>query len=138
MPGKTLEDAYLLDMPEVLEYETDVEALFDEFVGLREDVLKALENARNEKIIGKSLNAKLVLYPKGKVADLIEKLDVNLAQVFIVSQLVVMKDGFGTYKGTDVSIDVLPAEGHTCARCWQVVPEVNEDGICPRCEEVLK
>ncbi|HOO43848.1 MAG TPA: hypothetical protein PKU69_02145, partial [Bacillota bacterium] len=73
-----------------------------------------------------------------KVADLLEKINVNLAQIFIVSKLDIVKEGFGKYKGVDVSIDVLEAPGHTCSRCWQVVPEVNEDGICPRCEEVVK
>jgi len=131
-------DAYLLEMPSVEKLDTSVEPLYDEFMSLREDVLKALENARNEKVIGKSLNAHLKLYPKGKVSDLIEKLKVNLAQIFIVSKIEILKDGFGKYKGTDVSIDVLEAPGVTCERCWQVVPDVNESGLCPRCEEVLR
>jgi isoleucyl-tRNA synthetase len=137
-PGKKVQDAYLLDMPVIEEYDTDIESVFKEFMGLREDVLKALENARNEKIIGKSLNAHVILYPKGKIAELLEKINVNLAQIFIVSKLDIKKDGFGKYKGTDVSIDVLEAPGHICARCWQVVPEVDEEGICPRCKAVLE
>ena len=138
MNHQEVKDVYLLDMPKVLDLDKTVEPLFDEFMTLREDVLKALENARNEKVIGKSLNAKLVLYPKGKTLELLDKLGVNLAQVFIVSSIEIKKDGFGTYKGNDVSIDVLKAEGITCDRCWQVVPAVNEDGICPRCADVVK
>lgn len=80
----------------------------------------------------------MVLYPKGKVANLLEKINVNLAQIFIVSKLDIKTEGFGKYKGNDVSIDVYVAEGFTCNRCWQVVPEVNEEGICPRCQEVIK
>ncbi len=133
-----VEDPYLLDMPEVEEYDEAIEPLYDEFMSLREDVLKALENARNEKVIGKSLNAHLILYPKGKVAELLDKLNVNLAQIFIVSKLDVLNEGFGKYKGTDVSIDVFEAPGITCDRCWQVVPEVDEDGLCPRCHDVLE
>ncbi|MBN2540556.1 MAG: isoleucine--tRNA ligase [Bacilli bacterium] len=138
IPTATEKDAYLLDMPKVEVLDTKLETMYDDFQTLREDVLKALEDARNEKIIGKSLNAHLILYPKGKVADLLESLHVNLAQIFIVSKLDVLKDGFGKYKGNDVSIDVHEAPGVTCDRCWQVVPETNEDGICPRCAEVLK
>ncbi len=138
LPGKKAKDVYLLDMPQVEEMDNEIEDLYDEFMGLREDVLKALENARNEKIIGKSLNAKLLIYPKGKVEAMLKKVKVNLAQIFIVSQIEVMDEGFGTYKGDDVSIDVLPAEGKTCDRCWQIVEEVNEDGVCPRCAEVIK
>ena len=138
VPNKTEADAYLLDMPIVERYDTDSESVFKEFMGLREDVLKALENARAEKVIGKSLNAHVILYPKSKIADLLEKINVNLAQIFIVSRLDIEKDGFGKYKGTDVSIDVLEAPGHICARCWQVVPDVNEEEICPRCQAVLE
>ncbi len=137
MPNKEAKDIYLLDMPEVEDLDNSVEDGFDEFMDLREDVLKALENARNEKIIGKSLNAKVILYPKPRIENLLEKLDLNLAQVFIVSELEISKEGFGAYKGQDVTIDVVKAEGHTCERCWQVVKEVNEDGICERCENVI-
>ncbi|HOO44548.1 MAG TPA: class I tRNA ligase family protein, partial [Bacillota bacterium] len=70
MTGELVKDPYLLDMPAVEDLDTEVEDLYDEFQALREDVLKALENARNEKVIGKSLNAYLKVYPKGKVADL--------------------------------------------------------------------
>ncbi len=138
IPNVTKKDVYLLDMPKIEEYDIELEKLYDQFMDLREDVLKALEDARKEKIIGKSLKAHIVLYPKGKVAEMLQKINVNLAQIFIVSKLEVKTDGFGKYKGNNVSIDVYTAEGYTCNRCWQVVPEVNEDGICPRCQEVIK
>jgi len=79
----------------------------------------------------------LVVFPKPKIENLLQKMNVNFAQLFIVSKFEIAKDGFGAYKGQDVSIDVLKALGHTCERCWQVVPEVNVDGICPRCENVI-
>ena len=44
---------------------------YEQFMLLRDDVLKALENARNEKIIGKSLNAHLIINPVLKVGKLI-------------------------------------------------------------------
>jgi isoleucyl-tRNA synthetase len=124
-------------MPKVKDLAFENLDLMEDFMDLREDVLKALENARNEKVIGKSLNAHLKLYPKAKVQNLLEKLNIPLAQAFIVSKLEVLTSGFGKYKGTDISIDVLSAEGHVCDRCWQVVEEVNEDGICERCENVI-
>mgnify|MGYP001160727526 CR=1 FL=1 len=137
VPDRKALDVYLLDMPKVESLDTTVEADFDEFLDLREDVLKALENARNEKVIGKSLNAHVIIYPKAKIENLLNRINVNLAQVFIVSKFDISKDGFGAYKGTDVSIDVLAAEGHTCERCWQVVDTVDEDGLCNRCVEVI-
>lgn len=132
-----LDDVYLLDMPKVENLSFENEILMNDFLLLREDVLKALENARNDKIIGKSLKAHIKLYPKDKVKELFDKLNINFKQAFIVSKLEVLDSGFGAYKGTDISIDVLPAEGTTCDRCWQVVDEVNDEGICTRCEEVV-
>jgi isoleucyl-tRNA synthetase len=135
---KHVDDAYLLDMPKVENYAFEHLELMEDFMDLREDVMKALENARSEKVIGKSLNAHLKLYPKPKVQTLLEKLDVNLAQAFIVSKLDILTNGFGKYKGNDISIDVLPAEGVTCDRCWQIVDDVNEGGICERCQTVIE
>jgi isoleucyl-tRNA synthetase len=135
---KHVDDAYLLDMPKVENYAFEHLELMEDFMDLREDVMKALENARSEKVIGKSLNAHLKLYPKPKVQTLLEKLDVNLAQAFIVSKLDILTNGFGKYKGNDISIDVLPAEGVTCDRCWQIVDHVNEGGICERCQTVIE
>lgn len=132
------DDVYLLDMPKVKDLDFDRMDLMEDFMDLREDVLKALENARNEKVIGKSLNAHLKLYPKPKVQALLEKLNIPLAQAFIVSKLDILSTGFGKFKGKDISIDVLAAEGIVCDRCWQVVDDVNEDGICQRCASVIE
>ncbi|HRY78453.1 MAG TPA: isoleucine--tRNA ligase, partial [Candidatus Izemoplasmatales bacterium] len=131
------EDVYLLDMPAVRYENAELEARYDRFLSFRETVLKALEEARAAKVIGKSFNAKLVLYPKGETVDLLDRCQINLQQVFIVSQLEIRKDGYGAFKGDDVSIDVLPAEGIVCDRCWQVVGHVDEDGLCDRCRSVL-
>lgn len=136
-PHREEADAYLLEMPEPRFIDPDLEDRYDRFLVFRETVLKALEEARAAKVIGKSFNARLVLYPKGRVEDLLSKLDCNLRQVFIVSQLEIRREGFGSFRGEEVTIDVLPAEGTACARCWQVVDQVDEDGLCDRCRSVL-
>lgn len=138
VPNHKEVDIYLTEMPTVEKIDTELESVFDEFLEFREDVLKALENARNEKIIGKSLNAHVIVYPKPKIENLLNKLSINLSQIFIVSKFEVMKDGFGAYKGQDVTIDVLKASGHTCERCWQIVEEVDGAGLCDRCVSVLE
>ncbi len=135
--SKDKEDVYLLDMPKVIDYPGVLEKKYDKFMELREDVLKALELARNDKIIGKSLNAKLTLYPKGKYDSLLDTLKVNLAQVFIVSKVEIKKEGFGSFKTDDMSIDVTFAEGTTCARCWTIVETVDDDMLCPRCHNIV-
>ncbi|OHE41575.1 MAG: isoleucine--tRNA ligase [Tenericutes bacterium GWF2_57_13] len=138
LPHHDALDVALLRMPAVEAWDEALEANYDEFMTLRETVLKALEEARAAKIIGKSLNAGVTLYPKGKVADLLERLDVDLASVFIVSQISVRRDGYGSFKAVDVSIDVEPAPGKPCERCWTVFETLDEDGLCPRCAAIVK
>jgi len=137
LPFHKEENVYLENMPEYKELGNE-ELLnkYDQFMLVRDNVLKALEEARNNKVIGKSFNAKLVLYPENEVKELLESLNSNLQQIFIVSQLEI-KEGKGEFEFTNLSIDVLKAEGETCDRCWQVVPETQE-GLCPRCETVIK
>lgn len=138
LPHHDEEDVYLLSMPESVFEDEKLESDFDQFMSLRETVQKALEEARAAKVIGKSFNAKLILYPKGNAQDLLDKLDINLQQIFIVSQLEIRKQGYGSFKTEELSIDVLAAEGETCARCWQVVDHVDEDGLCDRCKEIVR
>jgi isoleucyl-tRNA synthetase len=130
-------DVYLLDFPKVNPYDTDLEKRYDTFMELREVVLKALETARENKVIGKSLNAKVIIYPKSKWVDIISSLDVNFQQVFIVSEFEIQYEGFGQFKADDISVDVYAHEGTTCARCWQVVNNVDEDDLCPRCHDII-
>ncbi len=52
---------------------------------LRDDVLKALEEARNEKVIGKSLTAKVSLYVNDETKALLDCISESLQQLFIVS-----------------------------------------------------
>ena len=130
----------LKDMPQVKEYENSAEILetYNAFMVLRSDVLKALEIARNEKIIGKSMVARVTFNPTQAVKELLAKIDVNLTKVFIVAKLIITDeavDGLATESGT---IKVELQSGHTCSRCWQIVDEINEDELCPRCAEIVK
>jgi isoleucyl-tRNA synthetase len=137
LPYHQQENIYLENMPKVLELgNEDLLDKYEKFMVVRDDVLKALEAARNKQVIGKSFNAKLTLYPQGETKELLESLNANLGQIFIVSQFE-MKEGLGEYQFTNLSIDVEKAQGETCDRCWQVVTETNE-GLCSRCESIIK
>ncbi len=131
---------YLKDMPQVTKYENSAEILetYNAFMALRSDVLKALEIARNEKIIGKSMVARVTFNPTQGVKELLAKIDVNLTKVFIIAKLVITDeavDGLATESG---NIKVELQSGHTCSRCWQIVDEINADELCPRCAEIVK
>ncbi|WP_002146045.1 isoleucine--tRNA ligase, partial [Bacillus cereus] len=88
VPGAEEESVQLTNMPEVVEVD-GAEALktkWDAFMTLRDDVLKALEVARNEKVIGKSLNASITLYPTVEMKAMLESISEDLKQLFIVSE----------------------------------------------------
>jgi isoleucyl-tRNA synthetase len=61
MPFNAAEDVYLTDMPEYEEINDELEEKYDEFMKYRDLELKALEDARAAKVIGKSFGAKLIL-----------------------------------------------------------------------------
>lgn len=140
MPGVKKESVYLESMPKVVKYakEEELSHKYGEFMSLRDDVLKALEVARNEKIIGKSLNAKVIFNPTPQVAKLILSLKVNFAQVFIVSSFEIVGSSIEGEQYDSGVIQVLPAEGECCARCWQIVDHIDEDGLCERCSKIIK
>lgn len=115
-------------------------------MNLRDDVLKALEEARNEKIIGKSLTAKVTLYVNDDTKSLLDSIQENLQQLFIVSGFEVV-DGYDkapeqALKLEHAAIVISKAEGETCERCWTVTPQVGEKEshptLCPRCADVVQ
>ncbi|MDN6562713.1 isoleucine--tRNA ligase, partial [Enterococcus sp.] len=83
------EDEYvqLAELPSYEEFPNQAELLdtWKAFMDFRDKVLKALEEARNEKVIGKSLEAKVTIYPNEQVAAMLTALDADLAQLLIVS-----------------------------------------------------
>ena len=138
--GMDKESAALLHMVEACEPKDSKELLekYDKFMTLRDDVLKAIEDARNNKVIGKSLSSKLVIYPTKEAKELLDSMKCDLKTVFIVSELVISdKDIDGSEYGIG-KISVTAREGVVCDRCWKVVDSVNEDGLCERCAEILK
>ncbi len=137
LPFKAEENIYLENMPQYVDLgNEELFAKYERFMEIRDNVLKALEMARNEKIIGKSFNAKLTLYPTGEVKDLLASMSGNLGQMFIVSQFEI-KAGKGMYEFNNLTIDVEKAGGETCERCWQIV-DTTVNGLCKRCEAIIK
>jgi isoleucyl-tRNA synthetase len=142
------ESVQLVDMPEVKEYPNakELETKWDAFMSLRDDVLKALEVARNEKVIGKSLTASITLYPNEKTKQLLDSIQENLQQLFIVSGFQIggkiEEAPEDAQKFENAAIVVKPAEGETCERCWVVTTSVGEDpdhpSLCSRCASVVK
>ncbi|MFC4320254.1 isoleucine--tRNA ligase [Litchfieldia salsa] len=141
------ESVQLVDMPQAKQLNNAevLEEKWDAFMELRDDVLKALEIARNEKVIGKSLSARIELYPNDKAKQLLESVTENMSQLFIVSGFKIAGDYNTAPKEAkefeQVKIVVSPAEGETCDRCWVVSTTVGEDSnhptLCTRCANVV-
>ena len=110
----------------------DAMAAWSGLIDVRDAVNAALEQARSEKKIGKSLEAKATI-PSGRIAgSRLADLD-ELVDLLIVSQAEVSPDV--------TNIQVEPAEGRKCERCWKVLPTVGSDPkhptLCPRCARVV-
>ncbi|WP_314581071.1 isoleucine--tRNA ligase [Enterococcus gilvus] len=138
----------LAELPSYEEYPNQGELLdtWKAFMDFRDKVLKALEEARNEKVIGKSLEAKVTVYPNEQVAAMLTALDADLAQLLIVSP-----DSFSISKEAapgnaaafdDVAILVEKADGEVCDRCRQVRTTVGEDEklptLCASCAHIVE
>ena len=136
MPYEDAESVHLTDFPaKNLIDNAALEAKWDKLLEVRDDVNKALEESRNEKVIGKSLEAAVEIYSNdGEVVELLNSVD-NLHQLFIVSSVEVEENDGVAYDLATVK--VTKAEGHRCERCWNIVEEVNEEGLCPRCASIL-
>ncbi len=142
------ESVQLVDMPEVKEYSQadELERKWDAFMTLRDDVLKALEVARNEKVIGKSLTASIELYPNAEAKALLDSVEEDLKQLFIVSGFTIAGDYDAAPEQAQafdsVKIAISQAEGETCERCWIVTPEVGQveehPTLCQRCASIVK
>jgi isoleucyl-tRNA synthetase len=133
-----------LELPEDYE-DPQLAATWNELLGVRRLVLKELEGARQAKLIGNSLGARLELKARGSVAELLAHYETQLADIFIVSQ-VVLKDlaegEAGITENSDLLITVSPAAGDKCERCWCYSEEITaadaeSPGICPRCLKQL-
>lgn len=135
IPGEKLESVHLNDMPEAPTYEFDSK-LWELFFDVKDDVFKALEEARNEKVIGSSLEAEVKLNLGEKYKPVQEQLEKYLHQLLIVSKVKFTNDET-LPKASTIKVEVLKSNGHKCNRCWNYVDELDGD-ICHRCSEILK
>jgi isoleucyl-tRNA synthetase len=107
---------------------------------VRDEVLKALEEARNSKLIGTGLEAQVMLAASDPVHTVLSRHAAELRYLFIVSA-VTLTQGSGNGTG-GVHVEVKKADGLKCERCWNYSTHVGEDKeyptVCERCSAVLK
>ncbi|WP_164669083.1 isoleucine--tRNA ligase [Virgibacillus doumboii] len=144
IPGAREESVQLTDIPEprTIDGIENVQEKWDHFMKVRDDVLKALEEARNDKVIGKSLEANISLVPKDNVTkEVLEEIP-NIHQLFIVSGADVTDDNHDAKEYRYVNVAVEKHPGEKCQRCWTASETVGEDKdhpeLCTRCADIVK
>lgn len=141
---KKYESVHLEYWPEVRKEFID-DGLLEEFNHLlliRDDVLKALENARASDVIGHSLDAHVIIEAKNEeLKSLLRKYKSLLEEFFIVSK-VTLSENVSGLNGQFANVLVQRAEGQKCQRCWKYHPDTGKDEehpeTCPRCSAVLR
>ncbi len=107
---------------------------FAQLLTVRAQVNGALEQARADKKIGKSLEARVVLTVPQEYAFLAQMDAAALADLLIVSQV-------DATVGDALNIVVEPAQGEKCARCWKVLPALSGSAVhptlCRRCAQAV-
>ena len=118
--------------------EVDHSNLLADWGGLfevRDQVLRALEEARVAKEIGSSLEAKVTLTATGNTMRLLQSHESELRYIFIVSQVELREGG-------ELTISVSRADGEKCERCWNYSTKVGESAkfptVCERCVSALE
>ncbi|MGI6086116.1 MAG: isoleucine--tRNA ligase [Acetivibrionales bacterium] len=132
------ESVMLNDWPDAkAEFEDEaLDKKWSKILEVRDSVLKALEEARNKKLIGQPLEAKIILKANGELFEFInENLDI-LPTVFITSQVEVAESG-----NSELEVEVLEADGNKCDRCWVYSETVGHDHnhptLCDRCSATV-
>lgn len=104
---------------------------FAKIHAIRDEVNKAIEVARNEKQINSSQEASVLIAADQEVLDTFERVFAHdLAQYFIVSKV-------ATKAQDEVNVTVSKASGTKCPRCWNYSDDADENGLCPRCQQVM-
>ncbi|MGO2989403.1 isoleucine--tRNA ligase [Lactococcus cremoris] len=143
--------AYLAEMPEAAEIPGSEELLenWQEFLDFRDKILKALESAREAKLIGKSLEATVTIYPNEVVRTLLTAIDENVAQLLIVSNFVVANGTVSdapeaAMKFDDLAVLVEHAAGDVCDRCRRTDATVGHNAnenlkmLCEHCAHIVE
>lgn len=135
LPHVKEKSVHLTQFPEISDADnskllSDWEKIF----AIRDEVLKKLEEARNAKQIGSSLEAKVIVKADKETTYFLMDYFNDLRYIFIVSQVEVhQEDAF--------SVEIQKADGAKCERCWNYSPRVGESEkyptVCERCLDAL-
>ncbi|GIW54265.1 MAG: isoleucine--tRNA ligase [Nitrospiraceae bacterium] len=114
---------------------------WERLLEIRTRVQAELELKRRDKIIGASLEARVILQANPDAYSLLKKYEQDLPTLFIVSQVEV-EEVHHLPQQSDVVVTVVKAEGEKCERCWNYRPAVgtfpDHRTLCDRCVEAIR
>lgn len=109
---------------------------WQQLLEIRQEVSRVLEGKRKNKEIGHSLDARVTISVSEKTFNFLKAYEEELDDIFIVSAVTLQKSSKGA-----LSIQVSPAGGKKCERCWHYKSDVGSDpdypAVCARCAKVL-
>ena len=140
--NEDVESVMLTDYPEPNDMYDNQELTdkWNKIIKVKDIVAKELENARAEKKIGSSLNAKVTIYAENEEYKFLKENEELLKTVFIISAIDIEENA--RKDEIKLGVKVQQAPGEKCERCWMYSETVGEDKenptICHRCSEALK
>jgi isoleucyl-tRNA synthetase len=134
LPARDVPSVHIAEFPKAgAQSHDDLLATWERLFAVRDEILRALEEARVAKQIGSSLEAKVTISEAGQTLELLREYTSDLRFLFIVSQVELVHG--------PKSITVSRAEGEKCERCWNYSTRVGESEsyptVCERCVAAL-
>jgi isoleucyl-tRNA synthetase len=128
IPGIQTASVHLAEFPQLerRESNSDLLATWNRLLGVRSQVQRALEEKRNEKVIGASVEAAVTLISSGDTYQLLERYAEQLPAIFIVSKVELREAA-----GVELRVEVEHASGTKCERCWNWSETVGQDERYP-------
>ncbi|MEE8360465.1 MAG: isoleucine--tRNA ligase [Candidatus Omnitrophota bacterium] len=143
MPGAAGDSVHLAAWPDLNDIKKDTRILdkYKRIFEIRGDILVALEEKRQAKMIGSPLEASVAITPKTQeLSNFLKGFKDELATIFIVSAIRIGPVDPSLDK--EYSIEVKKSGYSKCERCWNYKPTVGSNGdfkeLCDRCVEVVK
>ena len=137
--GNKAESVFLEPKPELLNIDNaeSIKAYYDRFLMVRKDVMKALEDLRNEKVIKSNMEAKLTICFKDEYEDMAQLVN-DLKQLFIVAKVELTDDLTDLVEFDTAYMKAEKFNGIQCPRCWNYYDEDEMEGeLCHRCHDVM-
>ncbi|HWP42492.1 MAG TPA: isoleucine--tRNA ligase [Blastocatellia bacterium] len=132
IPGRREASVHMAEFPKAEAEAGDEQLLasWDRLFEIRSTVQKALEEKRNEKVIGASVEALVRLKAGGEAYELLSAYQDQLPAIFIVSQVELER-----MEGDGLEVAVEHAPGLKCERCWNWSETVGRDARFPTLDE---